>query len=165
MNEQPSGLPSTGELEARMRPGGLSLHGFLGPDESLGEVLAADSLAVERMGVTFEKLAASLEALIEAANASPAREAIVNGKYRIRIQQYLGFQICPWSPDPRHMQCTGRAVHLSSLDWRVQNLETGQALAGPGLIVHLMHDHHFCEGNESPYRVDPTALAELLGLV
>jgi hypothetical protein len=56
-------------------------------------------------------------------------------------------------------------VHLSSLDWWVENLRTGQVLQGPGLIVHLMHDHHFCEGQESPYRVEPVALVELLGLV
>jgi hypothetical protein len=59
---------------------------------------------------------------------------------------------------------TATALFYSSLDWQLENLGTGQRLEGPGLIVHLMHDHHFCEGPQSPYRVDPVALAGLLGL-
>jgi hypothetical protein len=160
-----SSVPDIDQIETRMRPGALSLRGFLGPNESLRTVMAADSQAMQRTGVTFEALAASIEALIAAASDSSTHEAIVNGTHHVRIQQYLGFQICPWSPDPQHMQCVGRGVHFSSLDWWVENLRTGQVLQGPGLIVHLMHDHHFCEGQESPYRVEPVALVELLGLV
>ena len=160
-----SSTPDIDQLEARMRPGALSVAGFLGPSESLRAVMAADDLAMQRTGVTFEALAVAIEALIAAASASPTHEALVNGTHHVRIQQYLGFQICPWSPDPQHVQCMGRGLHFSSLQWRVESLPRGQVLQGPGLIVHLMHDHHFCEGRESPYRVDPVALAELLGLV
>ncbi len=160
-----SSTPDLERIEARMRPGALSVAGFLGPNESLRAVLADDELAMQRTGITFETLAAAIEALIAAANASPTHEAVVNGVHKVRIQQYLGFQICPWSPDPDHMQCTGRGLPFSSVDWRIENLRTGQAMQGPGLIVHLLHDHHFCEGRESPYRVDPVALAQLLGLV
>jgi hypothetical protein len=159
-----SSIPDIGQIEARMRPGALSLRGFLGPNESLRTVMAADSQAMQRIGITFEALAASIEALIAAASDSSTHEAIVRGAHHVRIQQYMGFQICPWSPDPLHMQCVGRAVHFSSLDWKVENLRTRQVMQGPGLIVHLMYDHHFCEGLESPYRVDPVALADLLGL-
>jgi len=147
-----------------MRPRALSKAGFLGPHESLRAVMAADALAIERIGVTFEMLATALEALIAAANAERTREAVVGGTHRVRIRQSLGFQICPWSPDPQRVQCTGRALDFSSLDWSIENLRTGRALNGPGLIVHLMHDHHFCEGRESPCRVDPVVLAELLEL-
>jgi hypothetical protein len=153
------------ELEARMRPGALSLVGFLGWDESLRDIMAADELAMQRIGVTFEALAAALESLIAAAINAHSDEVVIDSAYRVRIQPYLGFQICPWSPDPNRAQCEGRAVHYASLDWRVENLRTGQAMAGPGLIIHMMHDHHFSEGWESPYRVDPVALTRLLGLV
>lgn len=155
------------EIEARMRPGGLSVAGFLGPQESLRAVIAADEAVMTRAELRFEAVAAAIEVLIAAAAASPTREATIDGRHHIRIQQYLGFQICPWSPDPRHAQCDvgdARRTLYSSLDWRLENLRTGQVVEGPGLIVHLMHDHHFCEGRRSPYRVDPIALAEALEL-
>jgi hypothetical protein len=155
------------ELEARMRPGGLSVAGFLGQRESLEAVMAADEAAMIRADLSFEAVAAAIEVLIAAAVASPTREATIDGRYHVRIQQYLGFQICPWSPDPRHAQCSvgdERRTLYSSLDWRLENLRTGQVVEGPGLIVHLMYDHHFCEGRQSPYRVDPITLAEALEL-
>jgi len=155
------------ELEARMRPGAFSRAGFLGPSEKLLEVLAADDLAMKQSGQTFEAVAAALELLISAAAASPSRETDVGGRHHVRVTQYLGFQICPWSLDPHHAQCAmgeARGLTYSSLDWHLQNLRTGREMDGPGLIVHLMFDHHFCEGQESPNRVDPIALIQLLEL-
>jgi hypothetical protein len=160
-----SGEPGLAELEARMRPGGLSGTGFLGPAESLPAVLAADEQVMTRAGLTFEAVAGALETLVAAASAAPAREATVGGTHHVRIQPYLGFQICPWSPDPDHAQCDAgeaRGLIYSSVDWRLENLRTGQVIEGPGLIIHLMHDHHFCEGRQSPYRVDPVDLARVL---
>lgn len=158
---------NTADLAARMRPGALSRAGFLGPGEDLRAVMAADDLAMKQAGQTFEAVATALEVLISAAVASPRHEVTVDGIHHIRVQQYLGFQICPWSPDPNHAQCSmGEAKGLihSSLDWHLENLRTGGALEGPGLIVHLMYDHHFCEGKGSPNRVDPIALARVLEL-
>jgi hypothetical protein len=37
-------------------------------------------------------------------------------------------------------------------------------MCGPDLIVHLITEHGFFEGQESPYRVDPERLARLLEL-
>ena len=98
-----SSTPDIDQVEARMRPGVLSVGGFLGPNEDLRAVMTADDLAMQRTGVTFEALAAAIEALIAAASASSTHEAIVNGTHHVRIQQYRGFQICPWSPDPHHV--------------------------------------------------------------
>jgi hypothetical protein len=159
-----SPAPDIGELEKRMRPGAMSRAGFLGPHESLRAVMAADEAAMQQTGVTFEALATELEALIAGANAAPSRETTVGDAYRVRLQQFLGPQICPWSSDQRYPQCVGRGSIYASIDWMIENLRTGQAMSGPGLIVHLMHDHHFCEGAGSSYRVDPVKLARLLGL-
>ncbi len=147
-----------------MRPGAVSRAGFLEPHESLRAVMAADEAAMQQIGVTFEALAVELQVLIAAANASPSRETTVSDAYRVRLRQFLGPQICPWSSDLRYPQCVGRGSIYASVDWMIENLRTGHAMTGPGLIVHLMHDHHFCEGPGSPYRVDPVKLAQLLSL-
>lgn len=159
---------SNAELEARMRPGALSRAGFLGPSENLQGVLDADRLALDRAGLTFEALAGALATLIVAAQASTDHEATVGETHCVQITQYLGFQICPWSPDPRQRQCAlpnPVGLEYASLDWRVENSRTGQAQQGPGLMIHLMHDHHFCEGHQTPYRVDPLTLARILDLI
>ena len=51
------------------------------------------------------------------------------------------------------------------IDFVITNNRTGETLKGPGLIVHLIRDHHFFEGKQSPYRVDPEKAARVLELV
>jgi hypothetical protein len=147
-----------------MRPGALSQTGFLGEAESLHKVLAHDSQALAELGVTCEELAARLDALLGAAETARSRTAYV-GHHRIEVTVYTGFQMCPWSVDIHHGQCTaGGGVQHGSVDWRIRNLRSGQQMRGPGLIVHLIRDHRFFEGFGSPHRVDPTELARLLEL-
>ncbi len=43
----------------------------------------------------------------------------------------------------------------------IDNRRTGKPLDGPGLIVHLIAEHGFFEGRESPYRVDPRAAIDV----
>jgi hypothetical protein len=153
---------AVGELEMRMRPGSLSQGGFLGKNEKLQEVMNRDDKTLKELGLTHEEMAARLDALLQAAISSPRRSAVV-GNFSSNIKLFTGFQMCPWSPDIHHSQCTaGGGVDYGSIDWHIKNLRTAEELRGPGLAVHLIRDHHFFEGISSPYRVDPHILASLL---
>jgi hypothetical protein len=157
--------PELDEIESRMRPGAFSRVGFLGPDESLTAVIESDRAEMNRLGLTPEQIAEALERLIDAAESSASRSAKVDGRFRVEVEILTGFQICPFAADPHHSQCTaGRGVRHASANWRIANLETGQRLQGPGLIVHLVRDHEFFLGPGSPLRVSPHALATLLGM-
>jgi hypothetical protein len=117
------------------------------------------------------------------------------GLFQVLLQLYLGYQYCPftilkrpWSDDVPGIPIVDRSVdersvilslqmglalpcrpgqtyRYAELDFLVINRETGDYLAGPGLIVHLIREHHFFEGLGSPYRVDPVAAARVLGLL
>lgn len=144
-----------------MRPGEYSQSGFLGPDERLAEVLAADAHALAALDLSAERLAGGLRALLDPV-VSVRKSAARIGHHWISLKRYRGFQRCPFEdgcgagigPDQR----------FASLDWQVRNLKTLQALKGPGLIVHLIDAHGFFNGTQVPYRVEPGALARLLEL-
>lgn len=147
-----------------MRPGNFSQTGFLGPDESLRQVLDTDARALGELGVGARTLAERLEQLLEAAVASKRTVTRV-GHYNVRVQRYKGPQICPFAPQPHENPCPGGGgMWLASIDWDIQNTRSRVRLSGPGLIVHLIGAHTFFEGLQSPYRVVPRALAELLEL-
>jgi hypothetical protein len=149
-----------------MRPGRFSTEGFLGPDERLADVLARDDATVRGLHLSHGQLAEGLGTLLSAAEADPARSASIDGRFRVAVTVYKGFQICPWAADPRHRQCDAAGgPRFASLDWTIRNLRTGQQMRGPGLIEHLIGAHHFYEGIQSPYRVAPADLATLLDLV
>lgn len=152
------------EVEARMRPGNFSQAGFLGPEERLRQVLELDARTLEELSVTAGSLGDSLGQLLESAIASTRTQTRV-GAYRIRLQRYKGPQICPFAPEPHENPCPGRGdKRFASIDWSISNRRNGTQLSGPGLIVHLISAHCFFEGIQSPYRVEPRKLAELLEL-
>jgi hypothetical protein len=152
------------EVEARMRPGNFSQAGFLGPEESLRQVLELDARTLEELGVTADDLGDRLGQLLESAIAS-TRTQTRAGPYRIRLQRYKGPQICPFAPEPHENPCPGRGdKRLASIDWSISDARNGAQLSGPGLIVHLISAHGFFEGLHSPYRVAPRKLAEFLKL-
>ena len=151
------------EVEARMRPGNYSQSGFLGHNESLVEVLQNDARELAELGVEASELSAALGRLLE--TAIVARRSVTRvGHHDVRIRQYKGFQICPFAPEPFENPCPGGGTKLGSIDWEIRNNRRSFRLSGPGLIVHLISIHSFFEGLESPYRVAPRALAELLEL-
>jgi hypothetical protein len=141
----------------------LSRTAFLGRTENLSSLIAEDEAALGRIGVSFEKLASWLDVLLAAAHDSRTREATVNEKLHVRLRSG-SLRICPWSPRALATECLGKGIHYASSEWGIDNRRTGRVLTGTGLMVHLMHDHHFCGGRESAYRVDPVALARLLEL-
>lgn len=152
------------ELEKRMRPGALSELGFLGEHEQLDQVIAHDARVLHELNTTYEKLAERLEDLLYLAFRSDEKVSQFE-HFLVTVTQYMGFQLCPWTLNIHHGQCrAGKGVRFASLDWQIQNLRTNQVMSGPGLIVHLIREHHFFEGLDSPYRVDPYQLACLLEL-
>jgi hypothetical protein len=151
------------ELESRMRPGGFSQAGFLGQDESLQQVLDTDARALGELGLSAYTLAGRLRDLLEMAVASKHTVTRV-GLYTVRLKRYKGPQICPFAPQPHENPCAGGDMRFASIDWDITNTRRRVRLSGPGLIVHLIGAHSFFEGLQSPYRVAPRALAELLDL-
>ena len=57
---------SAAELEKRMRPGAWSRGGFLGPNESLDDVLQLDGEVLALLGVTHRRIADALELVLNA---------------------------------------------------------------------------------------------------
>lgn len=180
------------ELERRMRPGAWSQSGFLGPTERLEDVLAADARTLDELGVTGEDLVDALVLLTDAAPISSVlalptdrlegfeaamrerlalieqrfgtvegvgpRVARVGGRYEVEWWGFMGVQECPWGSPLRD----GDVCATSPTEWRIHDTTRGIEMRGPGLITHLVTEHGFFEGFESPYRVDPRTLAELL---
>ena len=181
------------ELELKMKPGALSKQGFLGRDECLHEVLHSDKVTLLSFNLSYQQIADGLEALLRKAldqriyimKTSPeelrsrdigipdlyqpgknlpfstdtppktSQGYLVGEHHQVFLNIYRGMQECPW-------QCGN--VEWGYFDFLLLNLQTGRQITGPGMIVHLIREHLFFEGFASPYRVDPWAAADVLGL-
>jgi hypothetical protein len=167
--------------------GDYSHKGFLGADESLLDVVYDDWAVVERFGTTHQKIA---EALGEAIKA----KKMPNPEYAIQQDiSTLGLQRCPWECDGRYERGNGiiliynvqrnsqqdlMAVTMSvMMGNRLDEMEEEMAgfskdagdLSDRVVVVtelhpHLIGEHHFFEGKQSPYRADPRVLVHSLNL-
>ena len=171
---------SIAELESRMQPNAWSIGGFLGSSESLESVIHEDAQTLDRLGVSYDILASTLQDLLSKAskgggrghlqfsarspenlprfslNNLPIQNAgFTQDAVQVFITGFMGKQDCPW-------ECEN--PELSSIDFLCLNRLTGEWMVGPGMIVHLIRNHHFFEGHGSPYRVDPEKLIRILRL-
>lgn len=140
--------------EDLLKPGRLSQAGFLGEDERLIEVIAADEVTLKKLGITFEQVADRIEYFIIAVNYPTNKPKIVDSIYEVTGTSWRGMQECPW----------GDRGEYSNMDFQIKNTKTGESILFPGLIVHLIRKHHFFEGKKSSYRVEPKRVIEVLGI-
>lgn len=151
-------------LKKNMLPGVLSAGGFLGHSENLVDIITRDNQALADIGVSHKELAIRLKGLLQMALNTKTHKCRTPQFY-VKVKLFTGFQICPWSENIHQKQCTyGSGVRFGSVDWTIKNLRKKLSLTGSGLLVHLIGDHHFFEGKESPYRIEPLQLCSLLNL-
>lgn len=177
-------------IEQRMQAGGesamcpsgvLSVSGFLQPGERLIEVIEQDERTLAELGIAPEQIADRLETLVgtarrivdlvrrgrleldDEAMAELAEEPIkvqVSERFALKITAYRGSQGCPFEdPEGQSCHCAG----FGDVDFSLENTQTRAVLDFPGLIIHLIREHHFFEG-AVPYRVDPRTAVEVLEL-
>jgi len=141
------------EAAERMRPGAISAQGFLGTDgRALADIIEADEQAARALGLDWDEAADALERLARSGEAGLGEAVEIEGTYLVRSDESRGKLPCPWRDGLFHKNAVS-----------VENLDSGQKVAYSELSIHLLRKHHFCQGEGSPFRLDPAALGRLLG--
>ncbi|MFO1518659.1 MAG: hypothetical protein U1F57_03185 [bacterium] len=134
-------------LERRMRPGASSTEGFLGENESLLRVMAEDNDYVLSQGLTHRRIALEL-GRVEAAG----QLGLYRGRrFAVKGIIYLGSQESPF-----------RDGDGASMDLRIVNLDSGKSMRYSTLLPAMIAKYGFYEGRETPYRLDPRQILEVL---
>lgn len=126
-------------------PGGCSESGFLAPGENISVVIARDRATCERYEITPKQIGETIEEILLGKHAD---------KFELSTTLFRGMQTCPF-------ERTFTTNPFSNMDFTITNKKTGTSFNGPGLIVHLLKEHDFFEG-DTPYRVDPKEAIEVL---
>jgi hypothetical protein len=149
------------DLEKDMRPGAPgqvgSTAGFLGKDESLLDVLAADNaFVVETQGLTHQELAKHLHAMGQIAwwqmkYKCEKKVFLYHGRrFQVEAICWKGYQYSPFK-DGTKTDC----------DVTVKNLDTGKEFGYSMLMPELVARYGFYEGSGTSYRVDPRTVLDV----
>jgi hypothetical protein len=148
---------SIADLEKVMRPGASSMAGFLGKDEKLLDVLAADNETVlGELKLTHQELAKHLHAMGAVADwqATHKQEGAVflyhGRKFKVTAHRSFGFQPSPFDDGTK-----------SGTDVTVTNLSNGKSLKYGLLVPFMVERYGFYEGKGTSYRLDPKKAIEV----
>src|SRR5207302_760825 len=138
-----------------------SSAGFLGKDEKLLDVLAADNrFVVDERGLTHQELARHLHALgavwrWQVAHKQEKEPFLYHGrKYRVHGTTTRGIQPSPFDDDTQ-----------SGSNVTVTNLDNGKELWYGLLVPYMVERYGFYEGHGTRYRVEPRAVLEVFDFV
>jgi hypothetical protein len=151
------------ELEADMRPGQASGAGFLGKDERLLDVLAADNkFVVEEKKLTHQELAKHL-LVVGAVGIRHFSEAVKEGGSPEKAFRYHGREFKVSAALARgHQHSPFEDGTKSNADITVLNVAGGKKLQYSLLVPYMIERYGFYEGKGTKYRVDPRDVLAVL---
>lgn len=139
------------ELEARMRPNAMSMAGFLGPEESLIDILTVDNDFVLSRGNTHQQLATPLKYAIALYCKQMGDTFEYNGQsYKMDVTSWRGLQQSPFSDNT-----------YASSDMRVTNTSNGSSIQFSFLLPEMIERYGFYEGKGTSYRLEPEDILEV----
>ena len=145
--------PELSIAQANMRPGVITLYGFLGPDDrNLIDILIEDDGAVKRLGLTHEQIGRRMEELRDNGARGLGEFIHVEPHFQVRVETVRGKLPCPFE---------GPGLHRKT-NTQVRNEATGREVVYSDLQIHLIARHGFYQGRGSMFRLNPAELAEVL---
>lgn len=141
-------------LEKIMRPEMASDAGFLGPNESLMEVMLEDRKTLEKYAITHLEIADLLEQVLGKKRVYHRKIRVGNETYLVKGLCTMGSQICPICEDYARGSC----------NYNITKLSTGEQFQVGELLIHLIRKHQFFEGKGTSYRLDPETFIKFFGM-
>ena len=155
------------------------MWGFKGPSESVEEIVESDRLLLKKLGITYEQAASVIDTIFA------TKEDEFSG-HKIVRWDYIHSPVCPWGDfctkscfdlvltvteiwlvDPRYSKevkkFIKKAPNRNHLIGNLKELVDKEwVMVFSDLHPHLIREHHFFEGFETPYRVDPNKILKLI---
>ncbi len=146
--------PDLKKVQENMQPGVITQTGFLGDDmRSFIDIIAHDEELMEEVGITFEQVVDQMNHLLEEGLKGLGEPVHVADTWLVKIDEARGYLPCPWEDGIYRKR-----------NVRVEHLKTKQVLNFSDLSIHMVNAHHFLQGKGAAYRLEPSALRDILEL-
>jgi hypothetical protein len=145
--------PELDRVQEKMKPGVLTLKGFLGYDDrKLADILKSDRELVNELNISVDELCNKLQDLADRGADLMEREVEVDG-FMIKVRDDRGKIPSPW----------GDGLFEKG-DVELRDPESDVKLKWNKLTLRLIKVHGFFGGKGSEYRIDPAIAKKLLNL-
>ena len=141
------------KIQANMKPGVITLEGFLGPDNrKLVDILIEDDQTVKAHNLTHLDIANKMLEFKEKGLRGLGEFITIEPHFEVRVDSVRGKLPCPFG-DPGIFPKTNITV---------KNLKSDKEITFTDLQIHMIMAHGFYEGKGHKFRVSPEELIQLL---
>lgn len=145
--------PQLKKIQENMRPGVLTLNGFLGTDtRDLVEILEEDDAEVRRLGTTHRDIAEAMRYFRDQGAKGLGDFISVAPHFEVKVDSVRGGIPSPF----------GDAGLIPKNNTTVRNKKLSRELVYTDVNIHLIGEHGFYEGHGSLFRLEPKDLVEIL---
>jgi len=145
--------PQMKKIQDNMRPGVLTLNGFLGTDtRDLVEILEEDAAEVRRLRTSHRAIAEKMSILRDQGMRGLGEFIDVEPHFEVRVDSVRGGIPSPF----------GDAGLLRKTNTTVRNRRLTREIVFTDVNIHLIGEHGFYEGRGSLFRLEPAELVEIL---
>ncbi len=145
--------PQLQKIQEQMKPGVITLHGFLGTDtRNLVDILIDDDAAVKRLGLTHEQIGRRMAELREKGEKGLGEYISIPPCFEVRVETVRGKLPCPFGEPGLYVKA----------NTSVKSTRKGREIVYSDMQIHLVRDHGFYEGKGSPFRLEPAEIADVL---
>jgi hypothetical protein len=143
------------EIQEKMKPGVITLDGFLGTDgRNLIDILEDDDAEVKRLDLTHERIAARMQELRDAGKEGLGDLISVAPHYEISVDIARGKLPCPF----------GHRGLIRKTIIQLRNLEIDREIVFTDMNIHMIAEHGFYQGKGSPFRLEINDLVTILDI-
>lgn len=145
--------PIESKITAKMQPGVITYGGFLGTDNrDFTQIIADDEITLEKIGTSAEEIADRLEYFQQQSFDAFQSITTVDEIYEVETEVVRGYLPCPFMH---------QGIYRKSYT-TVTNKKSGKSFTFSALNIHLIRVHHFFEGRNSHFRLEPDELIKEL---
>lgn len=145
--------PLLKQIQEQMKPGVITLDGFLGTDErNLIDILIEDDGTVRRLGRTHRAIARRMQHFRDAGYEGLGEFIRVDDHFDVRVDSVRGKLPSPFG---------GPALY-QKVNTIVSNLKLNKDIVFTDMHIHFIRDHGFYEGKGSLFRLEPEELITVL---
>ena len=145
--------PQLQKIQDNMKPGIITLDGFLGTDtRNLVDILIDDDALVKRLGYSHKSIALKMVEFRDQGKRGLGDFITVEPHFEIKVDSVRGKLPCPF----------GDPGVFPKVNTTVRNLDLNKEVTFTDLHIHCVLVHGFYEGKGSPFRLEPESLIEIL---
>ena len=136
-----------------MKPGIITLNGFLGDDtRHYNEIIEDDERTLAQLDKTPEEIAERMQYFTDKSWDSFDEEIILEEIYTVETDVTRGRLSCPFSHPGAYRKATTVLT----------NTKLGVTVCWSTLNIHMIQAHHFFEGKGATFRLEPELLVKVL---